>query len=75
MPTTEYDDYTVEELYEKIQLIINRTPKRNFLLLQGDFTAKVGKLPENYPSQIRKYTYGENNERGSELSVFVLSII
>ena len=41
-PTSDYDDNKVEEFYDQLQNIIDQTPKKNILVVQGDWNAKVG---------------------------------
>ena len=41
--TSDYHDTEVEELYEQLQNVIYQTPKKDILVVQGDWTAKVGK--------------------------------
>ena len=42
-PTTAYTDEEIEQFYESIDNTIKETPKKDFLIIQGDFNAKVGK--------------------------------
>ena len=42
-PTSDYDDNKIEEFYDQLQNGIDQTPKKNTLLVQGDWNAKVGK--------------------------------
>ena len=41
--TSDYDDNKIEEFYDQLQNGIDQTPKKNTLLVQGDWNAKVGK--------------------------------
>ena len=41
--TSDYDDNEVEEFYDKLQNVIDQTPKKDILVEQGDWNAKVGK--------------------------------
>ena len=41
-PTSDYDDNETEELYDQLQNVIDQTPKKNILVVQGDWNAKVG---------------------------------
>ena len=39
----DYDDKEIEEFYDQLQNVINQTPKKDVLVVQGDWNAKVGK--------------------------------
>ena len=41
--TSDYDDNEIEEFYDQLQNVINQTPKKDVLVVQGDWNAKVGK--------------------------------
>ena len=41
-PTNSYDTETVEEIYELIEHILITIPKEDFIIIQGDWSAKVG---------------------------------
>ena len=69
-PTSQYPDQDVIDLYDQIQVIIDRTPKRDHLIVMGDFNSKVGGLHTTYPSAIGKHTSGNYNSRGEILAKF-----
>ena len=64
-PTSQYPDQDVIDLYDQIQEIIDRTPKRDHLIVMGD--SKVGGLHTTYPSAIGKLISGNYNSRGEIL--------
>ena len=41
-PTTDYTDEEVEEFYDLLQNVIDRVEKKDILIVQGDWNAKVG---------------------------------
>lgn len=41
-PTADYEDEIIEEFYEQIENTIARIPKKDFMIIQGDWNAKVG---------------------------------
>ena len=45
-PTNDAKDDDKEDLYQSLQTAINKVPKRDLLLLMGDFNAKVGAVRE-----------------------------
>ena len=42
-PTSGHDDNEVEHFYQQLQEIIDQTPKKDILVVQGDWNAKVWK--------------------------------
>ena len=42
-PTTDYDDEKIEGFYEQLQEVVVQIPKKDILIVQGDWNAKVGK--------------------------------
>ena len=43
-PTSEYDDDDVDDFYEQLQEVLDQTPKKDILVVQGDWNAKIGKM-------------------------------
>ena len=41
-PTTDYDDDDIEDFYDQLQEVIDQTPKKDILVVQGDWNAKTG---------------------------------
>ena len=69
-PTTSHTDEEVDALYDQIQVIVDKTSKRDFLFIMGDFNARVGGLHNIYPKCVGKYTFGISNDRGERLAGF-----
>ena len=42
-PTSDYDDNEIEEFYDKLQNVVDQTPKMDLLVVQGDWNAKLGR--------------------------------
>ena len=42
-PMSDYDDNKTEEFYDQPQNVIDQTPKKDILVVQGNWNAKVGK--------------------------------
>ena len=42
-PTTAYDVNKIEEFYDQLQNITDQAPKKDILVVQGDWNAKVGR--------------------------------
>ena len=67
-PTTDYDEEDIEEFYEQLQEILDQVPKKDILIVQGDWNAKVGKDScENWKNTCVLYSNNETNERGFRL--------
>ena len=41
-PTSDFNDNEIEEFYDQLQNVIDQTPKKYILVVQGDWNAKVG---------------------------------
>ena len=42
-PTSDYDDNEIEESQDQLQNVIDQTPKKDILVVQGDSNAKEGR--------------------------------
>ena len=70
-PTSDYDDDQVEEFYENLESIIAKTPKKDILIVEGDWNAKVGPdAYSNWPGTAGRFGIGETNDRGQRLLEF-----
>ncbi len=68
-PTSTADESTIDSFYQELQDTINRLPRRDIIILMGDFNAKVGNdLDSN--DTIGKFGLGKANERGERLVDF-----
>ena len=41
-PTSDYGDNDVEDFYEQLQEVLDQTPKKDILVVQGDWNAMIG---------------------------------
>jgi hypothetical protein len=41
-PTSDYDDADVEDFYDQLQEVVDKAPKKDILVVQGDWNAKIG---------------------------------
>ena len=41
--SSDYDDNEIEILYDQLQNVLDQTPKKDILVVQGNWNAKVGK--------------------------------
>ena len=70
-PTSDHEDNEVEEFYEELEDTIKKTPRKDILIIQGDFNAKIG--PDAYDQwagTVGQYGTGETNDRGTRLLEF-----
>ena len=62
MPTTEYEDEEIEEMYEQIENIINKQKEDDNIIVRGDFNAVVGEGRDE--KIIDKFGQGIRNDPG-----------
>ena len=41
-PTSDYNDDDIEDFYDQMQEVIDQSPKKDILVVQGDWNAKIG---------------------------------
>jgi hypothetical protein len=58
----------VEEYYQKLEQVLQEISKKDFLILMGDWNAKIGKGEEQ--GIIGKYNLGNRYEAGERLIEF-----
>ena len=70
-PTSGHDDSEVDHFYQQLQETIDKTPKKDILVVQGDWNAKVGKDAQaDWGEVCGPYCNVETNERGLRLLEF-----
>ena len=70
-PTSNYDDNEIEEFYDQLQNVIDKTPKKDILVVQGGWNAKVGKdACGNWQGICGPFSINDTNERGLRLLEF-----
>ena len=70
-PTTDYDNGDIEDFYDQLQEVIDQTPKKDILVVQGDWNAKIGEdASKNWRETCGQYCNPETNERGLRLLEF-----
>ena len=69
MPTSEYDDEEVEQMYEEINTAIEES-KAEYTIVMGDFNAKIGECQPGEESIMGRFGIGERNKRGDTLFEF-----
>ena len=70
-PMSDYDDNEIEEFYDQLQNVIDKTPKKDILVVQGGWNAKVGKdACGNWQGICGPFSINDTNERGLRLLEF-----
>ena len=70
-PTSDYDDNETEEFYVQLQNVIDHTPKKGILVVQGVWNAKVGRdACGNLQGIFGRFCSDDTNERGLRLLEF-----
>ena len=70
-PTSAYSNEDVEVFYEDLQKVLNKTPKEDILVVQGDWNAKIGEdAYENWKGTCGRHCNIKSNERGLRLLEF-----
>ena len=70
-PTSGHVDSEVDHFYQQLQETIDKTPKKDILVVQGDWNAKVGKDAQaDWGEVCGPYCNVETNERGLRLLEF-----
>ena len=67
-PTTNAKEATVQWFYEDLQDLLELTPRKDVLLIIGDWNAKLGS--QEIPGVTGKFGLGVQNEAGQRLTVF-----
>jgi len=63
----------MERFYQDLSQAVKQVPKRDLLLVMGDFSAKVGRNePSTMSSAVGLYGLGETNEAGEQLEEFCM---
>ncbi|XP_064625969.1 craniofacial development protein 2-like [Lineus longissimus] len=72
--TSDFDDEHTETFYEEIGSTIQRTNRKDFLIIQGDWNAKVGPDAfDQWAGTVGRFGLGKTNDRGYRLLEFACS--
>lgn len=70
-PTTTHEDEVVEKFYDDLERTILNTPRKDIMIIQGDWNAKVGTdAYKDWAGTAGKFCVGETNDRGLRLLDF-----
>ena len=73
-PTEDSEDLDKDLFYEKLQEVLDNTPKHDIIMLAGDFNAKVGRETDAYAPAIgRESLHEHSNDNGTRLASFALA--
>ncbi|CAF1388891.1 unnamed protein product, partial [Rotaria sordida] len=72
-PTSEASMDDIETFYDNLEDAMAKTPKKDILIITGDWNAKVGDNNAGWESAMGKHGYGTRNERGEHLLEFARS--
>ena len=76
-PTADCDDSEINHFYSMLNDTMKQVPKKDILMIMGDWNAKVGSDNSGYEDIMGRYGYfyGERNDRGDMLLEFALTMI
>ncbi|XP_014782067.1 craniofacial development protein 2-like [Octopus bimaculoides] len=65
-PTSEASEEEMQDFYDVVQQTLDNVPRRDVIIVMGDWNAKVGKSITN-SSRVGQHGLGERNQRGQDL--------
>lgn len=68
MPTSDHSEEEVEELYEEMEVLIEKEKGNDYLVVMGDWNAVVGEGKDD--KEVGSFGLGKRNERGQLLVEF-----
>ena len=68
--TAEPPEDEIETFYDNLEDAMARTPKKDMLIITGDWNAKVRNDNSGWQSAMGRYGYGQRNERAEQLLEF-----
>ena len=70
-PTSDYNDDVIEAFYEECENIMKKAPRKDFLVVQGDWNAKIGPCAyKQWTGTLGCFGTGETHDRGLRLLEF-----
>ncbi|CAF4468868.1 unnamed protein product, partial [Rotaria magnacalcarata] len=69
-PTSASSDDEIEIFYDSIEHALTQTPKKDIIIVTGDWNGKIGSDNTHWESVMGRYGYGDRNERGDRLLEF-----
>ncbi|XP_030831529.1 craniofacial development protein 2-like [Strongylocentrotus purpuratus] len=71
-PTADAPEKEITDFYEMVQGVVDSIPKKDFLIIFGDWNAKIG-ITREKSEFIGNYGLGIRNERGDRLEEFCVA--
>ena len=68
MPTSDHTDEEIDEVYERLESLMNKTKNNEVNIVMGDWNAKVGKECDG--EMVGSFGLGKRNEKGERLIEF-----
>ena len=72
-PTTASSDEDIEAFYNILEDALVKVHKKDILVIIGDWDAKIGSDNTDWKSAMRRYGYGDRDERGEHLLEFAVT--
>ncbi|RXN18970.1 endonuclease exonuclease phosphatase family [Labeo rohita] len=69
-PTETSPDTNKDDFYERLQLILDATPKTNLIVIAGDLNTHVGSERLGWEATLGRFGHGEINDNGHRLLSF-----
>ncbi|CAF2944575.1 unnamed protein product [Rotaria sp. Silwood2] len=69
-PTAEASEDDIESFYDSVENAIAEAPRKDIIIITGNWNAKVGDDNVGWASVMGKHGYGKRNERGERLLEF-----
>ena len=67
-PTNESEEEEKDDFYERLLALVQARPRKNILILMGDFNAKIGSNNRGYEEIMGKQGIGERNDNGERFA-------
>jgi hypothetical protein len=67
-PTNDSEDQTKEDFYSRLWTIIEGCPRRNIIIVMGDFNAKIGSDNRGYEETMGQQGIGKMNDNGERFA-------
>ena len=71
-PTSVHSDQEAEQFYDMLQSQVEKVPKKEKVIIMGDFNAKIGSDFNTWSPTMGKFGLGQINCRGEKLLEFCL---
>ena len=73
IPTADSSDDEINHLYNDLQITLNSIPKKDCVIILGDFNAKIGIYQPLWKDTMGKFGIGNINKHGERLLQFCIT--